>query len=398
MKKFNILSISFMLFFMASSFMVKGQVPGNGLTFDGDDDFINVPTVSSDELNPENTLTVECWVNLSEAPSATHTPFLVSRLNCYSLTINASGNILFYIRDNDGEWFLTGGTSTITTDKWYHLSATYDGAISRVFVNGEEENTNAFVDSMARTTANFRIGARNDTPNATNTNGTIDEVRVWNIARTRTDIRAAMNMSLPGTTAGLAGYWRLDESSGTNADGATPYDNDGTLMHMTTPGAWGTSTAPMGDASIFVESLDITETSEVTVDVVFGASPEGSGPGHSMAVMQVNQLPNSTSGLYPDRATRYWELWSENPNFDGNFTAAVRFHYDAISGLPYEPSLELFRRDDAAGTWTAATGYTVVSNDGGASSATDGIGYIELTVTEASTGGFSGQYIIIMDQ
>jgi hypothetical protein len=394
MKKFNIFTISFVLFFMASSFIVKAQVPGNGLTFDGDDDYITVPTVSSDELNPQNSITVECWVNLNEAPSATHTPYLVSRLNCYSLTINASGNILFYFRDNDGEWFLTGGTSTITTDKWYHLAATYDGATSRVFVNGEEENTNAFVDSMARTTANFRIGARNDTPNATNTNGTVDEVRVWNIARTRTDIRAAMNMSLPGTTAGLAGYWRLDESSGTIADGATPFDNDGTLTNMSVPGAWGTSTAPMGDASIFVESLDIAETSEVAVDVVFGAAPEGSGPGHSMAVMQVNELPNSTSGLYPDRAGRYWELWSEDADFDGNFTAAVRFHYDAISGLPYEPSLELFRRDDATGTWTEATGYSVVSNDGGSSSATDGVGYIELTITEASAGGFSGQYII----
>ena len=320
MKKFNVFTILFMLFFMASSFIVKAQVPDNGLTFDGDDDFINVPTVSSDELNPQNLITVECWVNLSEAPSATHTPFLVSRLNSYSLTINSSGNILFYLRTNNGVWIMTGGTSTITTDKWYHLAATYDGATSRVFVNGEEENTNAFVDSMARTTANFRIGARNDTPNATNTNGTVDEVRVWNIFRTRTDIRAAMNMSLPGSTAGLAGYWRLDESSGTTADCATPFNFDGTLLHMTTPGAWGTSTAPMGDASIFVESLDITETSAVAVDVVFDASPgEGSGPGHSMAVMQVNELPNSTSGLYPDRASRYWEIWSEDPDFDNNF-------------------------------------------------------------------------------
>ena len=397
MKKFNVFTILFMLFFMASTSLLRAQVPENGLTFDGDDDFIDVPTLSSDELNPLETLTLECWVNLNEAPLAgTHTPFLISRLNSFSLTIGASGYILFYLRTDEGDWYTAAGDlTTIVPNSWYHLAATYDGSEMRVFVNGEEEGlpTTVVNDTMARTTNNFRIGARNDTPNLTNTNGTIDEVRVWNITRTREEIRSSMNRTLPGTTAGLGGYWRFDESSGTNADGATPFDNDGTLMNMS-PAAWVTSTASMGDASIFVESLDITETSAVDVDVVFGATPEGSGPGHSMAVMQVNEPPNSVAGLYPDLASQYWEIWSENPSFDGDFTADVRFHYDDITGLPTESSLELYRRDDANGTWDAATGYTVVSNDGGSSTASDGIGYIELTITETTAGGFSGQYII----
>ena len=394
MKNYSFFTISFALFFMASSFLSKAQVPGKALVFDGDDDFVDVPTVFSDELNPLKSLTLECWAYLNEVPSSTHTPNLIARFNCYTLTVASSEHARGYIRDDEGVWHEAGGTTVIATNTWYHLALTYDGSNMRIFVNGEEEGSAPVSDTMARTTDNFRIGSRNAYVTTTNTNGIIDEARVWDVARTREEIRASMNRTIPGNTPGLVGYWRFDEGSGTNADCQTSYDNDGTLMHMAVPGVWVTSTAAMGDVSIFAESADITETSECSVDVVFAASPEGPGPGHSMAVMQVNGLPNSLSGLYPDKASLYWEIWSEDPDFDGNFTADVRFHYDAIGGLPSESSLQLFRRDDANGTWSPATGYTVVSNDGGSSTATDGVGYVELTTSEATTGGFSGQYIL----
>ncbi len=72
----------------------------------------------------------------------------------------------------------------------------------------------------------------------------------------------------------------------------------------------------------------------------------------------------------------------------------MRFHYDDINGLPTESSMELFRRDDASATWAAVPGYSVVSNDGGSSTATDGIGYVELPISENSAGDFSGQFIL----
>ena len=394
MKKIPFSTISFALFFMASSFLLKAQVPGTGLVFDGDDDYVNVSTITSDELNPLKSLTLECWAYLNEVPSSTHTPNLIARFNCYTLTVASNQLAKAYIRDDEGIWHEAGGTTIITTNTWYHLALTYDGSNMRIYVNGEEEGSAPVSDTMARTTDNFRIGSRNAYVTTTNTNGIIDEARIWDVPRTREEIRASMNRTIPGNTPGLVGYWRFDDGSGTNADCETSYDNDGTLMHMSVPGDWVTSTASMGDVSIFAESADIAETSECAVDVVFGAAPEGPSTGHSMAVMQVSELPNSTSGLYPDRASQYWEIWSEDQDFDGNFTADVRFHYDDISGLPSESSLQLYRRDDATGTWSPATGYTVVSNDGASSAATDGVGYVELTITEETIGGFSGQYIL----
>ncbi|KPL12368.1 MAG: hypothetical protein AMS26_18165 [Bacteroides sp. SM23_62] len=256
MRKTSFLTISVSFFLIVSSFVLKAQVPGNGLVFDGDDDYVNVSTTTSDELNPLTTLTLECWVYLNEVPSSSHTPNLIARFNCYSLTVWSNQRARVYIRTDEGDWFYQDGTTTITTNKWYHLAATYDGSNLRIFVNGEEEGSAPVSDTMARTTDNFRIGSRNAYVTTTNTNGIIDEARIWDVPRTREEIRASMNRTIPGNTPGLVGYWRFDDGSGTNADCETSYDNDGTLMHMSVPGAWVMSTASMGDASIFEESAD----------------------------------------------------------------------------------------------------------------------------------------------
>ena len=378
---------------MASTFLLQAQVPENGLLFDGvtDDDYVSVPTTTGDELNPEFNLTVECWVKLDSAASATHRPHLITRRNSYGLIVETDGYARFFVFTD--LWSSTASSTPINPNQWYHLAATFNRDVGRLYVNGVLEGTTAVIDdTLNQNFENVRIGALDITQGIDNTNGMIEEVRIWNVTRTEAEIQASMNQTIPGSTSGLVGYWRLDESTGTTAVDQTSYNNDGTLTNMV-PSAWQTSTASIGESSIFAESADISETSVCAVDVEF-LSGDGPGSGHSMAVMQVNQLPNSLTGLYPDRASQYWEIWSEDPDFDGNFTADVRFHYDVISGLPTESSMELYRRDDATGTWAAATGYTVVTNDGGSSTGTDGIGYVELTITEATPGDFSGQYIL----
>ncbi len=359
--------------------------------------YVSVSSTAGDELNPEFNLTLECWVNLSAPASATHRPHLITKLQSYGLIVETSGTArLFLYTDGWNSTPFTAST-TINPNQWYHLAATYDGVTGHLYVNGALEATIVPDDTLNQNMENVRIGALDMFDGIDNTIGMIEEVRIWDVTRTQTQIRNSMNRTIPGSTGGLVGYWRFDETSGTNADCETTYDNDGTLMNMSTPAAWQTSTAPIGATSIFAVSSDIFETPECAVDADFRPSPEGDGGSTSMAVMQVNQSPNSTSGLYPDRASRYWQIWSEDPDFDGNFTQDVRFHYDGITGLPTETAIELFRRDDASGTWTAATGYTVVTNDGGSSSTTDGIGYVELTITETTPGDFSGQYILSWD-
>ncbi len=282
MKKVNIFNILLTLFFMASTFLLQAQVPENGLVLDGVDDYISVPSLAGDEFNPEFDLTLECWVNLNEAAAmGVHRPHLITKLGVYGLVIEESGYVRFFLF-TDSVWYATPDytTSLINPGLWYHLAATYDGAVARLYVNGVEQATVTINDTLFQNAENIRIGSFDMTGGVDNTAGMFEEVRIWNVTRTPAEIQDNMNRTIPGSSAGLAGYWRLDESSGTNADDQTALNNDGTLTNMTVPAAWQTSTGPVGEFSIFAESADITETAECAVDVDFmdGGEAPGTGP------------------------------------------------------------------------------------------------------------------------
>jgi hypothetical protein len=61
--------------------------------------------------------------------------------------------------------------------------------------------------------------------------GAIDDVRVWQVARSLTQIAGDMDRRLTGFELGLVGYYRFDETRGTVALDMTPYQNDGYLMN-----------------------------------------------------------------------------------------------------------------------------------------------------------------------
>src|SRR5262249_246876 len=59
-----------------------------------------------------------------------------------------------------------------------------------------------------------------------NFEGSIDEVRLWNVARSLTDINATKNVALTGTEAGLAVYLKADEGTGDRLFDTTLNHND----------------------------------------------------------------------------------------------------------------------------------------------------------------------------
>jgi hypothetical protein len=65
------------------------------------------------------------------------------------------------------------------------------------------------------------------TYNLADCSGEIDELRIWNIARTQEEIKASMHTTLKGDDAGLIGYWNFD--NGTAKDRSNNR-HDGTLI------------------------------------------------------------------------------------------------------------------------------------------------------------------------
>ncbi|MCX6020817.1 MAG: LamG domain-containing protein, partial [Chloroflexi bacterium] len=77
--------------------------------------------------------------------------------------------------------------------------------------------------------------------------GTIDEVRIWNVARSADEIVAARTQQLVGTEPGLAGYWPLSEGGGTTATDAGGHGKTATL---TGGPVWVNSAAGLAGAAV----------------------------------------------------------------------------------------------------------------------------------------------------
>jgi len=93
-------------------------------------------------------------------------------------------------------------------------------------------------------------------------NGTIDEVRLWNIARPQQQIQQAMYGSLTGHEAGLVGYWRFNEGSGPTTADASGHNNTGLLVNRPT---WVNSTAPLG----MLTAANVTAGGNSTINQTF---------------------------------------------------------------------------------------------------------------------------------
>lgn len=381
---------SFLLLFILANFSVTGgfaQIAGNTLLFDGVDDVVIIPSTSGDELNPEKTITVECWVVLKEKTSANHRPHLIAKNGSYGLIIEDVGLPRFFIFDD--QWYYASGLTKLELNKWYHITGTYDGDSIRVYVNGKLDGPPVKHEgSIAQNDNDLRIGNRFDNEEASNAK--IDEVRIWSRTRSESQIQHAMNTVRMNDTLNLSGYWHFDESKSSIAVDSSSWKNDGILTKMDTTAAWVQSTVPVGTYSMYSISNDISRNTDVTVDVIFGTDNDAPGDNYALTAIQINDSVKNSTGL-DNVPKEHWQLWSENSLFDGTFSATVNFHYDNIFGIQDENKLELYRRQNAKSqSWEKIQGYTI--NTG--SSATDGKGYIQWKISQDTVGGYSGQYIV----
>ena len=74
--------------------------------------------------------------------------------------------------------------------------------------------------------------------------GFIDEVRIWNVARSREQILGDMMQELTGLEPGLAGYWKFNEGTGTVAYDVSVNENVGFFRGNPTWVVGGAPVAP----------------------------------------------------------------------------------------------------------------------------------------------------------
>jgi hypothetical protein len=115
---------------------------------------------------------------------------------------------------------------------WTHVAFTFDGCQMHILINGVEDASVAYpYASVYYGSEPILIGAGNYlAPFLRRYQGLIDDVRLWNYARSASQVAAQMNCPLRGTEAGLVAYWKMD---GDLFD-ATAHGSDGLLVGTAT--------------------------------------------------------------------------------------------------------------------------------------------------------------------
>lgn len=103
-------------------------------------------------------------------------------------------------------------TASAPLNAWTHVAFAFDGSLMRIMVNGSADAQAAFpYPSVYYGGEPILIGAGNYlAPFLRRFQGLIDDVRLWNYARTPAQVAAQMNCALAGNEAGLVANWKLD--------------------------------------------------------------------------------------------------------------------------------------------------------------------------------------------
>ncbi|HYM53160.1 MAG TPA: LamG-like jellyroll fold domain-containing protein, partial [Candidatus Dormibacteraeota bacterium] len=169
------------------------------------------------------------------------------------------------------------GTTPIAADgAWHHAAATYDGTTWNLYLDGVLDGS-AFIDRPAAALTNVptTVGSALTTTAGTGASGffagVVDEVRIWNFARSVAEINATKNVQITSAETGLLGAWNMNAGNGTMLADSTGNIATGGLV-----GAPGAEYATLGTTT---QLRSPTFTVELWFSRTAAGAPSASGTG-----------------------------------------------------------------------------------------------------------------------
>jgi hypothetical protein len=168
---------------------------GSALSFDGIDDYVEVP--HAEILTVDNEVTVMAWIYTSRhaGPGTESFQGIISKGNpprSYSLYTQSAGT-LHFSTTSAGAYVGSSSSEQVPLNEWVHVAAMVAGGEQLYFINGEPAGTGGSgIELPGLTdTANVVIGRTNE-GSTRSFLGMIDDVRVYNRALTQDEILLAM--------------------------------------------------------------------------------------------------------------------------------------------------------------------------------------------------------------
>ncbi len=219
MKKTIIIFTLFALSFFSN--IIQAQI-NNTLLLNGSNDYLEVPNNSTLDFIDE--ITVEAWVYIS-CESEDGYSAIVNKQWCQGQ------NFAFSLETKDGDlkWAWLGGEviscampnvfikeNAIQDNEWTHIAVTHTPNSVQFYINGEAVSgylSEGQYSSIHVSDEPIKIGAyRLLNGNLTRyLRGALDEVRLWDYARSDSEISSAFNSALTGNESGLSLYFNMEE-------------------------------------------------------------------------------------------------------------------------------------------------------------------------------------------
>lgn len=248
------------------------------LNYNGSSQYTAIP--SSVAVSQLNTFTVEAWVYWNGGGNGC----------IYSETVLGNDNPMFSIipRSTDGGGIeltfrdnstvgltLQPANAKVTANQWVHVAVVRTSATNmKIYIDGVLKDDATFSAPASWTPNKVNIGSQWRASMTDYFGGKIDEVRVWNTARTQAEIKANMfNHTLSNSASGLVAYYRFNEGSGSStANSCTNTSGiDGTLNNspswVSSPVEFSANTVQYDQSDDkMLAPLPSTATSNVTME------------------------------------------------------------------------------------------------------------------------------------
>src|SRR6185503_4425126 len=187
--------------------------PNRVLQLNGANSYVKLPPNLFANLTQS---TVEAWVKIGRLRENSH--FLDFGGYQREMYVGNDGNdpaLKFLITDARRDRHRIVVPDLLELNRWFHLAVVTGPGGVRLYYNGMLVGTNAYAGSLSVIGTNdYFIGrSSNSRRQPVYFQGEIDDVRVWGIERTGSEIREALFRGPAGQEPGLVGQWNFDDGS-----------------------------------------------------------------------------------------------------------------------------------------------------------------------------------------
>lgn len=158
-------------------------------------------------------ITLEAWLNFrvfDQSPQPIITKGQAWGILCYS------NQLIFHSADSAGNPHDLTCSQALVSNHWYHIAATFDGTRKALYIDGAVVAAGIWQSAMGTNGYPVWLGGNAAAPADTGFRGVMDDVRIWSVTRSQTDLQSSTNRIVRGAEDGLLGEWRFDDNARTN--------------------------------------------------------------------------------------------------------------------------------------------------------------------------------------